>query len=190
MEPKVLHLGVRGSTPSPPHWDWEASRSRFRRGSPSMQHRKMHKPWWSQCVKFATHNNDDSNDGLGHALVATLEIGNNHTFCKVFEHLNRLMMLWSDWKSSEQGKRVPVDANGSQTLAISASLQGVTVGSILSQHSWQRKSTFVTWSLTWDPFLYHSSMWFVVWSHYLGSLKHFCHLKWESFKVYTCWEYC
>ena len=123
MEPKVLHLGVRGSTPSPPHWDWEASRSRFRRGSPSMQHRKMHKPWWSQCVKFATHNNDDSNDGLGHALVATLEICSNHTFCKVFEHLNRLMMLWSDWKSSEQGKRVLVDANGSQTLAISASLQ-------------------------------------------------------------------
>ena len=62
----------------------------------------------------------------------------------------------------------------------------VTVGSILSQHSWQRKrSTFVTWSVTCDPFLYHSSMWFVVWSHYLGSLKHFCHLKLESFKVYT-----
>ena len=148
----------------------------------------MHNPWWSQCVKFATHNNDDSNDVHGHTWEAALEICSNHTFCKVFEHLNPLMMLWSDWKSSEQGKRVPVNVNRSQTLAISASLQECH-GEINPQHSCQRKSPLVTWSLTCDP-LYHFSMWFVVWSHYLGSLKHFCHLELESFRVYTRWVYC
>ena len=151
-EPNILHPGDRRSTHSPPHWDWEASMSPFRRGSPSVKHRKMHKPWWSQCVKFATRNNDDSNDDHGHAREAPLEICNNHPLCKVFEHLNPLMMLWSDWKSSEQGKRVPANANCSQTLAISASLQECH-SETNPQHSCQRKGPVVTWSLTCNPFI-------------------------------------